>query len=234
MISSDVLFDSYNSRTDLGLIFTHAEKNPPETHTEYAEVPGRGPVDLSELVAGEPWYLTRELVIEFEYTGTGWAAKLREIFGKLHGKKMQIVFQDDPQWYFTGRCAVEYEVNMSTLHFVITVTADPFRHFVDQTPTTFSGAGTITNPTLFSSRPLIRVNGSGTGTVTIGNQIITLNSIDGYVDIDSELMDCYKGLVNCNANVVLDEFPTLPPGATGISFTGGVTSVAITGRWRAL
>ena len=234
MISTEVFFGTISSITDLNLHFVHADIGAPETHTEYVEVPGRSPVDLSELVVGKPYYNLRELVLEFEYLGAAWASERQTVYGKLHGKKMNIRLLTDPQWYYVGRCAVESEVNGSTLHFTVTVTAEPFKRLYNETAVTFSTAGTITNPTLFDSLPLIRVNGSGAGTVTVGNQTITLADIDGYVDIDSELMDCYKGLVNCNADVTLTEFPKLDPGNTGISFTGGVTSVVITGRWRTL
>ena len=234
MISSDVIFGSLNSRTDLGLIFTHAVIGLPETHTEYVEVPGRSPVDLSELIVGKPYYNLRELTIEFEYTSPDWADEQTLVNSYLHGKKMDIRFLNDPNWYYTGRIAVACEPNMTTLHFTLTVTAEPFKRAYNETPTTLSAPGNVTNPTRFSSSPIIRVNGTGAGTVTVGNQIITFADIDGYVDVDSELMDCYKGLVNCNADVTLSEFPKLAPGSTGITWTGGVTSVQVEGRWRTL
>ena len=126
-------------------------------------------------------------------------------------------------------------MNLSTLHFTITITAEPFKEAFPavEDKLTISGS-TVMNPTLFPSLPLLHVIGSGAGTVTVGNQIITLDDIDGYVDIDSKLMDCYKGQVNCNSDVVLDEFPKLKPGTTAISWTGGVTAVWVTGRWRTL
>lgn len=235
MISTDVYFGSLNSRTDLGLVFTHAAIGAPETHTEYVDVPGKGPVDLSELVVGEPWYLTRELVVEFEYLAADWAAERTLVYGNIHGKKLQIRFLNDPNWVYFGRCAVETEVNLSTLHFIVTITAEPFKEAFPAVEDKLTTSGsTVMNPTLFPSLPLLHVIGSGAGTVTVGNQIITLSNIDGYVDIDSKLMDCYKGLVNCNSDVVLDEFPKLKPGTTAISWTGGVTAVWVTGRWRTL
>lgn len=92
---------------------------------------------------------------------------------------------------------------------------------------------TITNPTPFDSRPLIKVIGSGDGTVTVGNQIITLTDIDEYIDIDCETMNCYNGVVNCNSNVALGTqgFPVLPSGDTTFAMTGGVTRCEVTGRW---
>lgn len=235
MISTDVVFGAYNSRTDLGLTFTHKHIGAPETHTEYVEVPGRDPVDLSELVVGSPWYNNRELTIEFEYIGASWASKRSDVYSAIHGKKLAIRFLDDPNWQYYGRCSVDSEVNASTLHFIVTVTADPYKEAYPSTVDKITTSGnSVTNPTLFDSLPILHVLGSGAGTVTVGNQLITILDMDTYVDIDSKLMDCYKGLVNCNADIVLDKFPTLPPGVTGISWTGGVTAVWVTGRWRTL
>lgn len=96
---------------------------------------------------------------------------------------------------------------------------------------TFTSAGAILNPTKYDSKPIIRVYGSGAGTVTIGNQIITITDINGYTDINSDTMDCYNEATNRNAYVSLSKFPQLPSGKTGISFTGGVTNVEVRGRW---
>lgn len=89
----------------------------------------------------------------------------------------------------------------------------------------------IENPTLFASNPLIRVTGSGT--VGIGDNTITVGSGYAYVDIDSEIQNCYCGTQNANAIVSFStgEFPTLPPGVTGITVGSGITSVQITPRW---
>lgn len=96
----------------------------------------------------------------------------------------------------------------------------------------------ILNPTNFESKPLIRVymnsEASRSGTFTVGNQTITLSQITGeYVDIDCALMDCFAGATNMNSKVSVGNsgFPTLPPGRTGFTTTGGVDRLEITGRW---
>lgn len=230
MISSDVIFGTLNSREDLNLTFTHADKGAPDVHTEYVEVPGRPPVDLSEL-AGRVQYNNRKMVIEFEYIGSDWEAEKQLVLAKLHGRKMQIRFLNDPDWYYIGRCTVKSKINGSTIHFTVDVTADPYKRIVNETPTVFSAAGSITNPTDFASRPLIRVNGTGDGTVTIGNKTITLTDIDEYIVIDSMLMDCYKGTLNQNAKVALTEFPMFKPGVNNLAYTGDITGLEVLGRW---
>lgn len=95
---------------------------------------------------------------------------------------------------------------------------------------TVSG-GTLFNPSVHTAKPLIRVY--GTGTLSIGDSFITINSADGYTDIDCDMQECYKGTVNCNGNVTLvnGEFPELHAGSNGVTFDSGITKVEITPRW---
>lgn len=100
-------------------------------------------------------------------------------------------------------------------------------------PITYStSGGIILNKTDFGAKPHIRVYGSAAGTVGIGAYLITISSISEYVDIDCELMDAFKGAVNCNENVSFnaDSFE-IPTGQSGVTFTGGITSVVITPRY---
>lgn len=95
----------------------------------------------------------------------------------------------------------------------------------------FTSAGTIFNPTKFASKPLIKVYGNGQSTLKIGEYSMSLN-LQAYVTIDSELMDCTRGNMNMNSYVVLASgFPELKSGMNLITFTGGITSIEITGRW---
>lgn len=94
--------------------------------------------------------------------------------------------------------------------------------------TEYTEAFTLTNPTQNNARPVIRVNGSGAGTLTVGNNTIALTDCNIY--IDSELQSAFLGTTNKN-NAMTGEFPILPPGETGISWTGGITSILIAPRW---
>lgn len=91
---------------------------------------------------------------------------------------------------------------------------------------------TITNPTLFDARPLIRVTGHGD--MQIGSQVITIaqNNL-AYIDIDSEMMDCYCGSTNANSYVSFadNDFPILHAGQNGVEFDNTITSVIITPHW---
>lgn len=96
----------------------------------------------------------------------------------------------------------------------------------------FQQAGAIYNKTNFGSKPKIHITGTGDGTVGIGDYIITITDLDGYMDIDCELMDATKGPTNENAKVSFnaDSF-LIEPGENGITFSGDIESVIVTPRW---
>ncbi len=97
--------------------------------------------------------------------------------------------------------------------------------------TTLTADGTIYNPTLYDSQPLLRVYGNGI--LGIGSQSITISGADVYTDIDCEMMDAYKGTANKNHTITLTDykFPVFTPGINSIDLGSGITKVEITPRW---
>lgn len=139
----------------------------------------------------------------------------------------------------TGGIQFETSAFNKTGKAVVTFDCKPERFLKSgEYPISVLNGGDIWNPTMFSSKPLIHVamtqTASSSGTITIGNQTITLTDITGgYVDIDCALMDCFAGATNMNSKVSVGNkgFPTLPPGKTGFTTTGEVDRLEITGRW---
>ena len=87
----------------------------------------------------------------------------------------------------------------------------------------------LNNPTLFASSPLIRVHGQGT--VYAGGMGITVGGSFPYVDIDTEIADCYYGATNANSVVTISgDFPKFAPGPNYIRYTG-FRAVEVTPRW---
>ena len=72
------------------------------------------------------------------------------------------------------------------------------------------------------AKPLIVCHGTGTGQLTVGNDVIDL--ADSEIVLDSENMQAYYDGTNMN-NQMAGEFPVLSPGSTGISWSGGISSV---------
>lgn len=95
---------------------------------------------------------------------------------------------------------------------------------------TVSSGGHVMNPTLFDALPLIRVSGSGEGTLTVGTCTVKFSEIDEFVVLDCDIQDAYKNTENKNSTMT-GAFPKLCPGQTDISWAGGITAVEITPRW---
>lgn len=98
-----------------------------------------------------------------------------------------------------------------------------------------TSAGSISNPTMFAAKPLIKVTGSGNVTLTVGTYTVAISGISSYINLDCEDQDAYKtASENQNNKVTItagDSFPVLVPGSNAISWTGSVTKVEITPRW---
>lgn len=133
---------------------------------------------------------------------------------------------------YAGEMEVEARQQQDAGSFEIVFNCDPRRFLkIGENVQTISSGGSISNPTLFPSKPLIKV--TGYGTLYVGGQQIVISQHFTSVNIDCEMMDCYSGTSNANSYVTMqgNYFPELPPGNTGITYSGNITKVEITPRW---
>ena len=101
------------------------------------------------------------------------------------------------------------------------------------TPLILTAPATLTNLGTMYSEPYIKITGTGDVDLTIGSTTYSFTAIDGYIEVDSELMYVYKDTVNAGDKMVGD-FPVFNIGDNAISWTGTVTEVRIIPRWREL
>lgn len=134
---------------------------------------------------------------------------------------------------YTGNIAPKMTQYNREGEFTITFDCKPQRFLNSgETVTTLTADGTVSNPTLFDSKPLLRVYGYGD--LGIGSETITIASnAYTYIDIDCDTENAQYNTVNCNNLITLtgDSFPVLQPGANGITIDGNITKVEITPRW---
>lgn len=137
---------------------------------------------------------------------------------------------------YAGKLDIEDELNRIGI-FTISFSCKPFRYDeAGMNTTTLGGSGeTVVNPYPFTSRPYLRIDGSGSGTLTIqsegNNAIWNFTAIDKYIEVDSDQMNFYKGTESKNDSVSGNGFPLLLPGENVISYSGSITSVSIIPRW---
>lgn len=136
-----------------------------------------------------------------------------------------------PDEFYLARFVNAFEVPQSDRHraaFSLIFDRKPQRflksgEFVE----TFTASGALMNEYGQNAKPLVRAY--GTGSFTINNTTMTISAADVYTDIDCEIQDAHKGVVNKNS-YVSGSFPVLVPGSNGISMSG-ITKLEITPRW---
>lgn len=123
--------------------------------------------------------------------------------------------------------------------FDITFNCKPQRYLTsgetEQTLSVGNVTNTVTNPTSFASRPLLKAKGSGTIVVNGNTATITDISSSTTLYIDCELMEAYtmsgSAIVPANDKISFStgEFPTLKAGSNIIKAT--TTTLSVTPRW---
>ena len=226
-------FDGVNS-ADYGVWITGANTySAPPRRFEEITIPGKNGVLTLDQRAFEDIEHTYPAFIRRNFPSN--IEGIRNQLLSRSGKKVLTDSYHPDEFYLAKFMqGVDVEVGSRAIagRFDLVFKRDPRRFLVSgNTAVTVSNGGSITNPTLFASKPLIRV--TGYGTLTIGSDVITIANNFAYVDIDSEVGDCYHGTDNANASVSFqqNDFPELAPGATGIAYSGHITKVEITPRW---
>lgn len=166
-----VRFDTKHSHDDLDLILSSKIIGSPSVKTTTVDIPGAdGVLDFTEFF-GEPKYNNRTLTFEFRSIKafSEQLAQDSSVKNALHGKKMKIILDDDPNHYFYGRVSVGNWENENNIGKVtITCDCEPYKRKQTVTTTTFTASktaqiGTITNPGRMTVVPTVEVSASTEG-----------------------------------------------------------------------
>ena len=169
------------------------------------------------------------------------AAVLRDIKGWLYSEPdryHEITDSYDAEYFrygvISGSLDIEEQLN-KVGSFTVTFNCKPFKYSFagQQTVSADASELTITNPSAFESRPYIKLYGNGTVVIMIQPQGrgMMISNLDEYIEIDSELMNCFKGTVLKNDTVKGAEFPVFKPGVCTINCTGDVSRIEVIPRW---
>ncbi|MDO5397613.1 MAG: hypothetical protein Q4G33_06760 [bacterium] len=104
---------------------------PPKPKTTYIDVPGgNGALDLSESLTGYPIYENRTGSFKFRVMNdyVEWHERYTEIMEHLHGKSMNAILADDPDYFYKGRFTVDSWTSGNTWsEITIGYTVDPYK-----------------------------------------------------------------------------------------------------------
>lgn len=116
---------------EYGCFHIHTEVAPPEPRIEMLEIPLRdGAINTSALLSDTVHYATREIVLGLESVAVRaeWPLIEAALMRDFHGQAVQLVLDNDPDWYWEGYAAVEQMVdNRGSAGWTIRITAQPFK-----------------------------------------------------------------------------------------------------------
>jgi phage-related protein len=98
-------------------------------------------------------------------------------------------------------------------------------------PVTLNQSGETLYNAYMPALPLIKIYGNEKGTLVVNQTTVTVKNIDGYLMLDSDTQNAYKGTENQNINIQAAEFPVLQNGSNIIGWSGGIVKVDIIPRW---
>ena len=217
----------------------------PEYDVEFISIPGRSGDIINSNRRFSNVKVTYTVFLARKNTAA-LAAVLRDIKGWLYAEPdryHELTDSYDAEYFrygvISGSLDIEEQLN-KVGSFTATFNCKPYKYSFagQQMLAADDSAQAVTNPTAFESRPYIKLYGSGAVTLTVSTgestNSWTISDIDEYIEIDSELMNCYKGTVLKNDTVTGDGFPTLQSGTSTISCVGDVTRIEVIPRWRCL
>lgn len=128
-----VTFGEYHSFKDWKLLLNEPPAiGSPEPKTSFIDIPGAdGKIDATDMLTGEVAYSTRELSFTFVYLGKKdrWNKLYSQILDAIHGKRLKIILDQEPDCYYIGRINVN-EWKSDIKHALISIEAevDPYKY----------------------------------------------------------------------------------------------------------
>ena len=230
-----VIFNGISSN-DLHIqVQTEPDYDFPEKDYEVTHVPGRnGDIVIDQ---GSWQNVSRKYNLAMDAGKISYTEVASKLVQWLHSASGYARLEDSYEPDFYRMAMYKDSGSISNIYnkagqIEIEFTCKPQRYFKSgEIADIFTTSTEYRNPTDFPAKPLIKIHGSGSGTVKIGAYTVTINDIlDGMV-VDSEQQDTYKDQTNCNSKVSITEYPKLIAGNNAISISGGVTSIEIIPRW---
>ncbi|KHO39116.1 transporter [Clostridium tetani] len=148
----------------------------------------------------------------------------------------EVIFSNEPDRYYKARIINKLDLARVLEKFhsgIIQFDCQPFGYDLNNDLIIIDKPISIYNEGTYESQPYLKIFATGDITLSINNKVIKFTGIQDYIELDSELMECYKGTANCN-NKMIGEFPILKVGENKISWIGNVSKIEITPRWRCI
>lgn len=216
------------------IVSTYPTISRPKERVSQVTIPGRS----GDLTIAQGTYPVYESYLRTCECYIRPSADLNAIMAWLKGSGT-VVFGNEPNRLYEARIINQIDFDQiikgrGFRSFDIPFQCQPYKYLYPAASSiVISQSGsTIANPGSVEAEPMLVVSMTGSGTLTLGGGAIDIVS-DWRVRIDvkTRLITDYDRTANW-AYRVTGELPTIPPGDSLVSFTGGITAVTITPQWR--
>lgn len=132
-----VYFDNYNAYSEWGFFLVTKTIEPPKPKVYKVEIPGgNGDLDITESVFGGIAYNDRKITMKFRAIGPQllWTALKTNILAAIHGRRMQMIFDDELSYYYEGRVEVtDFHYNFDVAEMTVEADCNPFKFEISNT-----------------------------------------------------------------------------------------------------
>lgn len=220
-----VSFADYGTFYDSSQIFI-----TPEKQTEFFEIPGRsGDLSISQnrfANVSIPYncFIRRNFIEN--YTNLMNYLLSQDGYGRLENTREADVYR---MAQFVSETQPDTGAFLKYGSFTLTFNCKPQKWLKSGENAIYVDSSvTLMNPTQFDAKPLIEV--TGTGTITINNTPMVLDTNTSVTYIDCDMQDAYEGTINRNPNLTVSSgFPVLSPGENVVTVNG--CTINIIPRW---
>lgn len=222
--------------SDFGMVIAEAPTFERSTRKqEVFNIPGR---NGSVIIQQDAWNdVTRSYKVWLTKTGEeDLVTSVDALLGWLNSKRGYQRLEDNFEpnvfrlAYYSGGSNFENHLTQYG-NGTLTFTCRAERFYKDaEHPIEVTNGDKLNNPTRYTSKPLIHIEGTGAVTIAFGGATMSATLTD-YINIDSETMNAYRLPAENMNNNISGTFPTLLPGINTIGITGTVTKVEITPRY---
>ena len=190
-----ITFGNLHSYDDLKMILNAKEIGSPEVKVNKVDIPGGdSSLDLTDFF-GEPKY--EDLTHKFSFSTIVPQAQFLSLFSTvknaLHGKKMRIILDDDPLFFYMGRIKVSSFTNEKNIGIIsVECDCEPYKYKLAKTevsvPVSGTHAITLTNGRKHAV-PEVTIETAGSLRIVYGDNFIWDLGSGSYTLPELELME---------------------------------------------
>ena len=229
---SEITFKGTTASSKSVTVLKYPEIVKPTLRVETVKVPGRdGELTLSGMPSYEAMVLECECMVPS-------VDKISAAAAWLTGRG-DLVLGNDPDYAYDAQVIDEIRFEKilrghAHRRFTVPFLCQPLKKkAVTESDIELTAPGTVVNIGHVPSRPLIKIEGSGNVVLAVGAYSLSITDINTSILIDSDLGMATNGTVN-ESYKVSGEWPLLVVGNNAVGWTGTVSKVTITPRWRYL